>query len=123
MLNNVTNLGKWLFIVPFTAFGVMHLMGADKMARMVPIPGGSLWIYLTGLSMIAFAISVILGKMDKLAAILLALLLVLYVVLLHLPGTMKGDQMAMGGLLKDIGLAGGALMYARAFAQDNSVAG
>ena len=126
MLNSITSLGKWLFIVPFAAFGIMHFMGADKMAGMVPIPGGAIWVYITGLGMLAFALSVILGKMDKLAALLLALLLLLYVVLLHLPGAMKGDemsQMSIMSLLKDIGLAGGALMYARGFAQDSSVVG
>lgn len=123
MLNSVTNLGKWLFIVPFAAFGIMHFLGADKMAGMVPIPGGEIWVYITGLGMLAFAVSVILGKMDKLAALLLTVLLLLMVVLIHLPSVMKGDQMAMGGLLKDIGLAGGALMYARGFAQDSSVVG
>lgn len=123
MLNNITSLGKWLFMVPFVAFGIMHLMAGDKMGGMVPIPGGAIWVYLTGLAMIAFAVSAILGKMDKLAAILLTLLLILYVVLIHLPGAMKGDQMAMGSLLKDIGLAGGALMYARSFARDSSIVG
>ena len=123
MLNSITSLGKWLFIVPFVGFGIMHLMAGDKMGGMVPIPGGSIWVYVTGLAMVAFGISVILGKMDKLAAVLLALLLVLYVVLIHLPGAMKGDQMATASLLKDIGLAGGALMYARGFARDSSVVG
>ncbi len=123
MLKSITSLGKWLFIVPFVGFGIMHLMAGDKMGGMVPIPGGSIWVYITGLAMIAFGISVILGKMDKLAALLLALLLILFVVLLHLPGAMKGDQMATGSLLKDIGLAGGALMYASGFARDNSVVG
>ena len=123
MLNSITSLGKWLFIIPFAAFGIMHFLGADKMAGMVPIPGGAIWVYITGLGMLAFALSVILGKMDKLAALLLTVLLLLMVVLIHLPSVMKGDQMAMGGLLKDIGLAGGALMYARGFAQDSSVVG
>ena len=123
MLNSITSLGKWLFIIPFAAFGIMHFLGADKMAGMVPIPGGAIWVYITGLGMLAFALSVILGKMDKLAALLLTVLLVLMVVLIHLPNVMKGDQMSMISLLKDIGLAGGALMYARGFAQDSSVVG
>lgn len=123
MLNSITSLGKWLFIVPFVGFGIMHLMAGEQMGGMVPIPGGSIWVYVTGLAMVAFGISVILGKLDKLAAVLLALLLILYVLLIHLPGAMKGDQMATAGLLKDIGLAGGALMFARGFARDSSVVG
>jgi putative oxidoreductase len=125
MLNNLTSLGKWLFIVPFVAFGIMHFAGADQMAGMVPayFVGGAIWVYLTGLAQIAFATSVVIGKYDKLAALLCALMLLVFVLTIHLPGVLDGNQMSMSGLLKDIGLAGGALMYASAFAKDNSVVG
>ena len=122
MINTLTGLGKWLLMIPFAAFGIMHLLGADKMAGMVPIPGGSLWVYLTGLGMIAFAASIVLGKYDKLGAVLTALMLVVFILTLHLPAAMKGDQMAVMGLLKDLGLAGGALLYAGAYAKDGSYA-
>ncbi len=125
MLNSLTGLGKWLFVVPFVAFGFMHFAGADKMAGMVPtyFVGGVIWVYFTGLAQLAFAASVVLGKYDKLAAILCALMLIIFVLTLHLPGVLGGNQMSMASLLKDIGLAGGALMYASAFAKDNSVVG
>ena len=122
MINTLTGLGKWLLMIPFAAFGIMHLLGADKMAGMVPIPGGSLWVYLTGLGMIAFAASIVLGKYDKLGAVLTALMLVVFILTLHLPAAIKGDQMGMMGLLKDLGLAGGALLYAGAYAKDGSYA-
>ena len=89
MINTLTGLGKWLLMIPFAAFGIMHLLGADKMAGMVPIPGGSLWVYLTGLGMIAFAASIVLGKYDKLGAVLTALMLVVFILTLHLPAAMK----------------------------------
>lgn len=125
MLNSLTGLGKWLFVVPFVVFGFMHFAGADEMAGMVPtyFVGGVIWVYLTGLAQLAFAASVVLGKYDKLAAILCALMLIIFVLTLHLPGVLGGNQMSMASLLKDIGLAGGALMYASAFAKDNSVVG
>ena len=122
MINTLTGLGKWLLMIPFAAFGIMHLLGADKMAGMVPIPGGSLWVYLTGLGMIAFAASIVLGKYDKLGAVLTALMLVVFILTIHLPAVMKGDQMGMMGLLKDLGLAGGALLYAGAYAKDGTYA-
>ena len=121
MINTLTGLGKWLLMIPFAAFGIMHLLGADKMAGMVPIPGGSLWVYLTGLGMLAFAASIVLGKYDKLGAILTALMLVVFILTIHLPAAMH-DQMAIMGLLKDLGLAGGALLYAGAYAKDGTYA-
>jgi putative oxidoreductase len=127
MVNGITNLGKWLFILPFTVFGFMHIVNAEKMTGLVPafMPGGSMWVYLTGFAQLAFATSVILGKYDKLAALLCALMLFIFILTLHLPGlsNLQMSQLAMNNMLKDMGLIGGALMYARAFSQDTSVVG
>ena len=127
MVNSITSLGKWLFILPFIVFGFMHLSKADQMTGLVPayMPGGSMWIYLTGLAQIAFALSVIIGKYDKLAALLCALMLFIFILTLHLPGlsNLQMSQLAMNNMLKDLGLIAGALMYAHAFARDNSVVG
>ena len=122
MINSINNLGKWLFIIPFAVFGVIHFMNANQMSGMVPLAGGAIWVYITGVAELAFAISVVIGKWDKLAAMLCALMLVLYVILIHAPGIGMYET-ATSNLLKDLGLAGGALMYAKAFAQDGSIVG
>ena len=122
MLNSINSLGKWLFIVPFAAFGVIHFINADKMMGIVPLAGGSFWVYLTGTAELAFVASVLIGKWDKLAAMLCALMLLLYVFLIHAPG-LGLYEYAIGNLLKDLGLAGGALMYAQSYAKDNSIVG
>ena len=127
MVNNITGLGKWLFILPFTVFGFMHLAKAEQMTGLVPafMPGGSMWVYLTGLAQLAFAVSVVIGKYDKLAAMLCALMLFIFILTLHLPGlsNLQMSQLAMNNMLKDLGLIAGALMYAHAFARDKSVVG
>ena len=121
----IINLGKYLFAIPFLVFGVMHFMNADKMAGMAPF-GGSIMIYITGLALVAAAVSIFIGKYDKLATVLLALMLILFILLKHVKG-LSGDemaiQMAMSDLLKDLGLAGGALMYAGNLANDDSIIG
>ncbi len=122
-MNSVIGLGKYIFAIPFLVFGIMHFMNADAMAGMAP--GGSIMVYITGLALVAAAISIFIGKLDKLAAVLLALMLILFIVLLHAKG-LGGDeatmQASMSNLLKDLGLAGGALLYAGQ-ATDNSVIG
>jgi putative oxidoreductase len=127
MLNYITNLGKWLFILPFTVFGFMHIAKAENMTALIPtfMPGGAMWVYLTGFAQLAFAASVVLGKFDKLAALLCALMLFIFILTLHLPGlsNLQMSQLAMNNMLKDIGLIGGALMYAHSFARDKSVVG
>ena len=125
-MSSLTNIGKYLFLVPFLMFGISHLTKAGDMAGMVPsfIPGGSIWVYITGIGMLAFVASGLLGKYDKLGAMAVAGLCLIYALTVHLPSLMSGtNPMAIVSLLKDIGLAGGALMYAGAYARDNSIVG
>ena len=127
MLNSTLNLGKWFFILPFAVFGFFHIKNADEMAGMIPayLSGGTLWVYLTGFAQLAFAASVIIGKYDKLAAVLCAVMLLMFILTLHLPGltNLQMSKLAMNNLLKDLGLVGGAMMYASRFAKDSSIVG
>ena len=126
-MNAIINLGKYLYAIPFAIFGIMHFMNADAMAGMAPF-GGAIMVYITGLALVAAAVSIIIGKMDKLASVLLAAMLLIFVFAMHLPGLMSaGDneqmaQMFMTSMLKDTALAGAALMYA-SMAKDDSVIG
>ncbi len=123
-MNNLKNVGRIVFAVPFAIFGMMHFMMAGKMAGMVPswVPGGVFWVYVIGLALIAATISLISKKQIYLASVLLAGLLIIFILTIHLPGIMGADQMmkqmAMSGLLKDMSLAGGALLIAGLF-KDN----
>jgi putative oxidoreductase len=122
-MNSFIGLGKYLFAVPFAIFGLLHFAGASSMAGMVPIPGGALWVYITGLAMLAAAVSIFIGKYDKLAMVALAALLVIFVLAIHVPGMMKGGegaQFSLISILKDLAMAGGALLYAGAYAKDNT---
>ncbi len=121
-MDKLIGLGKYVFAVPFLVFGIFHFMNAEGMAGMAP--GGTIMVYLTGVALIAAAISIFIGKLDKLACVLLALMLLLFILMVHTPGL--GDeesmQMSMAALLKDLGLVGGALMAA-GNAKDSAVIG
>ncbi len=127
MVNSILGLGKWVFAIPFAVFGILHIINANQMAGMVPayLSGGALWVYLTGFAQLAFATSVVIGKYDKLAAVLCALMLLIFILTLHLPGlsNLEMSKLAMTNVLKDLGLIGGAMMYASRFANDKSVIG
>lgn len=120
-MNAVLNLGKYLFALPFAIFGIFHFMNAGAMAGFTP--GGTIMVYVTGTALIAATVSMLIGKLDKLATVLLALMLILFVVILHLKGAMAGDQSSTSNLLKDLMLAGAALIYAKTMAKDNAVIG
>ncbi len=113
-MKNLNTIGRYLFIVPFAVFGLMHLAKASDLAAMVPtfVPGGILWVYITGVALLAASTSFIIKKKVFLAGLLTAGLLMVFVLTIYLPGVIGGDMMAMSGLLKDLGLAGGALMLA-----------
>ena len=109
----ITKQGKLLFALPFSVFGIMHLMMGAIMAGMVPsfIPGGVLWVYLTGIAMIAAPVAILMNKMAKLASFLLGVMLLIFALSIHLVAVLGGDKMSMGNLLKDLALAGAAFMY------------
>lgn len=120
-MNAVLNIGKYLFAIPFAIFGLFHFMSADAMKGMAF--GSTALVYLTGVALIAASVSILIGKMDKLAATLLGVMLLLFVFIIHLKGASAGDQGATSMLLKDLMLAGAAWMYAGNLAKDNSVIG
>ena len=115
-MESIIGIGKYLFAIAMALFGVFHFMNAEEMAVMVPIAGGKIWIYLSGAGFILAAISIVIGKFDKLACFALALMLVLFVAMIHIPGIMNSDSMvkqqSIIATLKDLALAGGALMAA-----------
>ena len=113
-MKNLNNISRIVYAIPMLVFGLMHFAFANNMAGMVPsyIPGGVLWVYLTGAGLVLAAASFIIHKWTKLSGLLLALLLLSFILTIHLPGMMGGNHMAMTGLLKDLGLLAGALMIA-----------
>ena len=119
-MKNIKTIGRYLFNIPFAMLGLMHLFKASDMAGMVPsfIPGGVLWVYVIGLALIAASVSFVIQKHTYLAALLTAALMIVFVFTVYLPQVLGGNQMAMGALLKEIGLAGGALLLASNYQQD-----
>lgn len=108
------NLGKFLFIIPMVVFGLMHFANANQMVGYLPewMPLKPVWVYLSGLGLIAAPIALIIKNNAKLAMNLLGVELLLFAVFIHLLNMLGGDMMSMGQLLKDIALAGGAFYIA-----------
>lgn len=107
-------LARYLFAIPFLVFGLFHFMNTSAMTGMVPdwLPGNAFWVIITGLALVAAAVSMMIRVWDYWASLLLALMLILFVIMIHLPGATDGNQQAMTMLLKDTALAGAALLYA-----------
>ncbi len=120
-MTTLPTVGRFLYAIPFVIFAMFHFMNGSAMAGMVPVPGGVFWVYLVGLALLAAAVSIMTGKLAVLATRLLALLLLIFVFTIHLPGVLHAaDQAAMQlpmmMLLKDTALAGGAMVLSGVFA-------
>jgi uncharacterized membrane protein len=71
---------RWMLGLPPILFGLFHLMGIRVFASIVPhwMPFGYFWAGLTGIAFLLAGIAICSGKMDVMAARLLALMLLLF---------------------------------------------
>jgi len=111
--------GMIIYALVIAFFGINHFLVGTGMQNTVPsfIPGGVFWVYLTGAALIAAAIAFITGWQRSLAGYLLAAFLIIIVLTVHLPAIMHAPDMAarrfpLTNLVKDMGIAAGALMIA-----------
>ncbi len=109
-------ISRFLFALPIMVFGALHFMNAQGMSMLVPsfIPGGIIWVYLTGLALLAASIAIMANRYAQWASLLLGILLLSFALTVHLPGVMNPDTMAasLPNLLKDTALSGAAFAFA-----------
>ena len=120
MKNAITfKTGVIIYGLVVTFFGVNHFLIGTGMQNTVPrfIPGGVAWVYITGAALIAAGIAIITGVQRSLAGYLLAAFLIIIVLTIHIPAITNAPDLAarrfpLTNLVKDMGLAGAALMVA-----------
>jgi cadmium resistance protein CadD (predicted permease) len=112
LISNLAKYSKYVFAVVMLVFGLFHFISGDAMAEMVPIPGGVIWVYLTGAALIAAAVAVFINKYMRLAMFLLGVMLLLFVILIHIPGAADGNEASVPMVLKDLGLMAAAWILA-----------
>ncbi|MHA4811945.1 DoxX family protein [Flavitalea flava] len=120
-MNNTTifRVGIILYALVVGFFGINHFLNGTGMQNTVPsfIPGGVFWVYFTGAALVAAAISFLTGKQTRLAGLLLAAFLLIIVLTIHLPAVIHAPdessvRFPLTNLVKDTGIAAGALMIA-----------
>ncbi len=79
--------GRALFAASLVVFGIQHFIYAAFIATLIPtwIPWPLFWAYLTGIAFIAASGAIVAGPLARLAAALLGLMFLLWVVVLHAP--------------------------------------
>jgi putative oxidoreductase len=120
-MDNITisKIGTIFYALVIGFFGLNHFMNGTGMQKMVPsfLPGGVIWVYITGTCLLAAAIAFLINRQVRLAGLLLALFLLLIVVTVHLPAVLNAPddgsrRFPMVNLIKDTGLAAAALLVA-----------
>jgi uncharacterized membrane protein YphA (DoxX/SURF4 family) len=123
MINTILSAGKYIYALVFAAFGILHFVDAAGMTDAMKPPGGVWTVYISGALLIGVAICIIIGKFDKFAAVLLGLVYLIFAFTLNFEGMMAGSELSTSMFLKDVGLAGGAWMYASGLAKDTRIIG
>ncbi len=115
----ISRIAIYLLAVVMITFGVYHFMNARDLMVYIPttIPGGIIWAYLVGGAFILVGVSFITNRMVKLAAYLLAGMLLIFILIIHLPnflyaGSSASRSLAFVNLLKDTAIMGFALHIA-----------
>ena len=115
----ISKIGTIFYALVIGFFGINHFMNGTGMQKMVPsfLPGGVIWVYLTGAALLLAAISFLINKYARLAGLLLALFLLLIVLTVHLPAVLNAPdynarRFPLVNLIKDTGLAAAALLVA-----------
>jgi uncharacterized membrane protein len=87
LVGKPATVGRYLFAITLTVFGVQHLLYAHFVATLVPswIPGRLFWAYAVGIAFIATTLSMIFNIKARLAATLLGIMFFTWVFILHLP--------------------------------------
>ena len=115
-MKNLTTLGRILFALPFAILGLNHFLFLNFYIGNVSsfIPLGPYTIILTGVFLIMASLSIIFNKYIRISTILLAILLLIFILSIHIPGLFNEQnwQIALIELLKDTSLMGGSLMIA-----------
>jgi putative oxidoreductase len=123
-MKHLNTIGRILFALPFGIMGLNHFFMKDVYLGMVSsfIPGGGFTVIMTGLALIAACIAIISMKFIRMACLLLALLLLIFICTIHVPGLFDSQTatLAMIELLKDTSLMGGSLLIAGIYAEKNN---
>lgn len=93
--DTISRIAVVILAIILAIFGIYHLMYPGDLITFIPafLPGGNIWIYITGISLILAAIAFIAHKQVKLAGYLLALLLIIITLTFHLPNYLNaGDS-------------------------------
>jgi len=113
-IDKVVALTHLCFAVPLAAFGAEHLSGAIPLT-MVPsyMPWRLFWLYFVGVALIAASLSIATNFQARWSGLLVGIMMFLFVVMLHLPGAIRGGgRIAWTVVIREMSFGGGCWVLA-----------
>lgn len=123
-MNSILGIGRYFFPLSCLLYVGLHFGQPDVGASFIPsfIPFPLFLNYLTGILILLFIVSCLIGKYDKLAATLMALYVVRMIFIAHIPRPSLYEN-DMLHIFRNITTASALMVYARFAAKDNRVIG
>lgn len=108
--------GRMFFAIPLAVFGSEHFTVTANIATLVPrwIPAHTFWVYLVGAAFICAALSITILVRARLAAALVGGTMLIFVLVMDLPGTLANphNRFFWALALRQLAFSGGAFAFA-----------
>jgi uncharacterized membrane protein len=115
-LDKIMPFGRLFFAIPMAVFGSEHFTATVDIATIVPrwIPAHTFWVYLVGVAFICAALSIATLVRARLAAALVGMTFLIFVLVMDLPGTLAhpGNRFFWALALRQLAFSGGAFAFA-----------
>src|SRR5216684_2414393 len=115
-VDKIMPFGRLFFAIPMAVFGSEHFTATASIATLVPrwIPAHTFWVYLVGLAFICAAVSIAVLVQARLAAALVGMTLLIFVLVMDLPGTIAHphNRFFWALALRQLAFSGGAFAFA-----------
>lgn len=104
LLERLIPLGSVFFCITMVSFGIDHFLYADGISTLVPnwMPWHLFWTYFAGVALIGAGLSIILRIRLKLSSLLLALMIFLWLILLHIPRAITDPHSLQGNEVSSV---------------------
>jgi len=122
--DKLAEFGPVLFAAAMAVFGADHLIAPKVVATVVPswMPWHLFWTYLVGFALIAAALSLASGRLTRLAAACLGVMIFLFVLMIHVHGCFAThfSKTFVTLLFRDLSLSAGAIAFAAGRTSDST---
>jgi len=115
-VDKIMPFGRLFFAIPLAVFGSEHFTLTANVATLVPrwIPVPTFWVYLVGVAFLCAALSIAVLVQARLAAALVGMTLLIFVLVMDMPGTLAqpGNRFFWALALRQLAFSGGAFAFA-----------